>query len=141
MKQIIKTSFAILAVAFVLNLIWENGHAPFYAGYNSFRQFLPLVSIASVWDAIITLGIYAGVSAVKRDMLWIRKMDLSGVLLAIILGLAVAVYIELRALGEGRWGYGSLMPIVPILGVGLLPLLQMMILPLVTFRIVIRIIK
>ncbi len=139
--KILKLSLAIFVIAFVLNWIWENLHAPFYGGYENFFQFLPLISIASVWDGIIVLGIYAAISALLRDMSWIKQLNRVPVLISIVLGLVVSVYIETRALGEGRWSYKAIMPIIPILDVGLLPVLQMVVLPLATFKLVSKIIK
>jgi hypothetical protein len=141
MKKIVKISLTIFAIAFALNWIWENLHAPFYGGYEGFFQFLPLISIASVWDGIMVLGIYAAVAAVFRDMEWIKSPNRASVSLAVVLGLAMAVYIELRAMREGRWSYKAIMPLIPILKIGLLPVLQMMILPILTYKLSAKLIR
>ncbi len=46
-----------------------------------------------------------------------------------VLGFFVAVVLERFALSVGIWSYGPFMPILPFLGVGLTPVLKMMILP------------
>ena len=44
-------------------------------------------------------------------------------------GLLLGAGIEWRALAAGRWTYTAAMPIVPLLNVGLLPVLQLLVLP------------
>jgi hypothetical protein len=52
---------------------------------------------------------------------------------AAILGLAYAVLVELAGLAAGSWSYTERMPVVPVFGVGLWPLLQMTLLPPLVF--------
>lgn len=44
--------------------------------------------------------------------------------LIILIGILVSVFIELYALRTGRWEYNGYMPIIPIIGVGLTPAIQ-----------------
>jgi hypothetical protein len=69
-------------------------------------------------------------------MFWIAKMSRTDVALVIILGVLVAVGVEKWALNTLRWEYASTMPLIPYIKVGLLPILQMTILPWATFRLV-----
>ncbi len=52
-----------------------------------------------------------------------------GIVSLVLLGAAVAVAVEWWALATERWQYAGAMPIVPFLQVGLLPVLQMTIIP------------
>ncbi|MFZ3208951.1 MAG: hypothetical protein WA140_08960, partial [Geobacteraceae bacterium] len=52
---------------------------------------------------------------------------------AAVLGLAYAVLLEHAALSSGRWSYTERMPVVSVFGAGLWPLLQMTLLPPLTF--------
>lgn len=45
------------------------------------------------------------------------------------LGLGATIILELQSIGTGRWVYGDSMPRLPLLGVGLLPVLQWTLLP------------
>ena len=55
-----------------------------------------------------------------------------------VLGIGTAALIEHAAVAEGRWTYSSQMPMVPYLAAGLWPLLQMVILPSLTFFMAVR---
>lgn len=61
---------------------------------------------------------------------WIQRPGLAGYFWMGTAGFFVSVVIELNAVYRlGKWGYGDAMPLIPGLGVGLLPVLQMIILP------------
>jgi hypothetical protein len=49
-----------------------------------------------------------------------------------VLGAVSAVALDRVALADGRWTYNALMPLVPIVDVGLWPVAQMTILPVIT---------
>ena len=139
MKNKIYFLAAIYAIAFVLNFVWENIHARFYAGYGGFWHFFPLTGVATFWDGAIILGIYIAIALLRRDIYWARSLNRQSLAGAVVLGIGVAVYIEMRALREGRWGYNELMPL--IYGLGLTPILQMIVLPAVSYYLVAKIEK
>lgn len=118
----LKRLFLVAAAAFVLNLIWENLHAPLYAGYH-WPQFFWICLLSTLGDVFYTLIIYFFYVASGR-----RKS------VAAILGIFLAIFIELKALKVGKWAYGPYMPIIPFIHVGLTPVLQMAILPVVSFK-------
>ena len=107
----------ILLFSFVLNVVWENLHSLLYAGYRggAITEFILLR--ASVADAIIITLI------ALPFILWPRLRKKSWVM--IIIGVLISIGIEWVALGTDRWAYNDLMPIVPILGVGLTPTIQL----------------
>jgi hypothetical protein len=116
---------AVLAVsAFFLHLIWENIQAPLYDGYQSFSQHIPICFIGTLGDVLITLLVFAFLWLLKKDLLDTRNNFFA---LAII-GFVIAVAIEQHALLLGKWSYTATMPIIPWLGVGLTPIIQMTIL-------------
>jgi len=55
---------------------------------------------------------------------------LSGI---VAVGFVVAVIMERTALSGSLWQYAASMPRIPVIGVGLWPVLQLMTLPLATF--------
>ncbi len=78
-------------------------------------------------DALWTLALWAIATGA------IRRPDSAWRLAAVAaLGAVSAVAVERVALADGRWTYNALMPIVPIVDVGLWPVAQMTILPLIT---------
>jgi hypothetical protein len=88
---------------------------------------------ASAGDAGLMLLIYAAPALLRRDRLWIRRPRPADLALCATLALILAVGIERHALASGRWAYTAAMPVLPGLGVGLLPVLQLLVLPLPIF--------
>ena len=123
MKKIIP----IFVFAFILNLIWENLHSVFYDNYMGGKITEFILLRASFWDAIIivliTLPFIFYYSLRKQN--W----------LIILAGIVVSIFIEYWGLETGRWAYNSFMPIIPILGVGLTPAIQLGLLGYISFKI------
>ncbi len=92
------------------------------------QESLLVCTVASVGDILATLAIY-GVGALAAGQLrWgtTRRWNVYGT--AALLGGACAVAYEWYSLATGRWSYNDRMPIVPVLAVGLWPVLQLMLL-------------
>jgi hypothetical protein len=113
----IKSILYIFLISFFLNLIWENLHSFLYDNYKG---------------GVITQSIL--LHATFIDALMITLIILPFILfpnfkrfsyLIILIGITLAVSIELWALGTSRWEYNSYMPIIPFLSVGLTPTIQL----------------
>ena len=133
MSRLTKIIFTVSGIGFLLNAVWENLQAPLYQGYTDFWQHLSICSVASLGDVLIILVIYFILAIINRDVFWVTKMSRVDVILVITLGVLIAVGIEKWALDIGRWQYVSSMPLIPYTNVGLLPILQMAILPWATY--------
>lgn len=107
-------------IAFLLHVIWENAQAPLYVGYQSFSRHFPICLIGTLGDVVITLFVLVFLWLLKKDIT--RPADFLGLS---IIGFFIAVVIEQHALLAGKWDYALAMPIIPILKVGLAPILQM----------------
>ena len=83
----------------------------------------PHLLLATFTDALIITGIFLIISLKNKNVKWMSKPKKLDFLLIILFGLAVAVFIELRALMIGRWVYKEIMP--TIFGIGLSPLVQL----------------
>lgn len=108
---------AVFSVSFVLNLVWENAHVFLYDNYKNGPITESILLHATLMDAIfislMALCIYLVPPLKSRT--W-----------AIIpVGIIVAVGIEWWALGSGRWAYNAFMPVLPVLGTGLTPTIQL----------------
>jgi len=86
-----------------------------------------------VGDVGIILGIYAAGALSAADLSWGLRGRWNIYVTAAVLGLAYAVLVEHAALSAGRWSYTKRMPVMSVLGAGLWPLLQMTLLPPLTF--------
>lgn len=119
----------ILGVAFALNWAWEATHAvAFVESTGSFffrlRHCLPMAATDAVWTLVLW-ALVGGLSASGRPTA--ARLAALG-----IMGALSAVVVERVALAEHRWTYNSLMPVLPVIAVGLWPVLQMSALPVVS---------
>lgn len=93
--------------------------------------------VASLGDGILVWIIYlVGWSAFRQSDWFIQPGGWHySVMLAA--GLIIGIVVEWIAVHSvNRWAYTALMPLIPGLAIGLVPVLQMLILPPVIFRIV-----
>jgi len=112
-------------IAFVLHIVWENAQAPLFQGYASFASHFPMCLVGTVGDVVITLVVYFIVALLKNDINWISTLNKKDFVILAVIGFFIAVGIEWRALLFGRWAYADVMPIIPYLKIGLVPILQM----------------
>ena len=118
--------------SFLLNFVWEMWQIPFFAAMPSDPHWLGVVACtqATFGDAAISLVAFWCVAALARSRWWI--IDSSPFQIAGFMAVGVAITIIIEALATGpleRWSYTSLMPTLPILGTGIIPLLQWILLP------------
>jgi len=123
-----------LLTAFALNLVWENAQAFLFRGYGGFARHFWICFVGTLGDIIIVAAIYGAVALLWRDATWYRQISMGQVAFVVMLGITIAVAIEAWALASGRWAYDG-MPLVPFTGIGLVPVLQMVILPPLIFAI------
>ncbi len=112
---------ALGVISFVSNWAWEMAQMRAYATLadQPWSSTILPCTVAAVGDSGVTLAI-AAVAVVLTKLL-----RLPVVLLCASLSALVAVLIEKVQLARGAWSYSEDMPIVPLIGVGLLPLLQL----------------
>jgi len=106
-----------LIVSFLLNFLWENAHAPLYTHPSGAIMTQAMLTIATLGDVFI-LSIFTA-------LWWYIPLLRRHYTFVIPLGLITAFVIEKYALGAGRWAYGPNMPIIPVLNVGLSPMVQL----------------
>ncbi len=127
-SQRLRRFLAALAVsAFALNWPWEMLQMPAYAEMagKSWHETLGPCTRATLGDVAITLGV-CGVGVLASGSLrWPMAAKWSVYATAALLGGACGTAYEWKALGTGRWSYTEAMPVVPLLDVGLWPLLQL----------------
>jgi len=121
-----KRVFLIFAVAFLLNLAWENAHAALYDNYMGGEITEFILARAAVADATFISFLTA------PFLIWSKLKRQEWLIVA--MGLVVAIGLEWWALETGRWAYNEHMPIVPYLQVGLTPTIQLGLLGYVSFK-------
>lgn len=118
--------------AFLLNFPWEFLQAPFFKGMATAPHWAATkhCTVAALGDAGLTLIVYWIISACMRSRQWIRTLEGRATAGFVLCMLALNVGSEHLAMNVfGRWAYARTMPIVPLIRVGLLPLLQWALLP------------
>jgi hypothetical protein len=120
----------IVAAAYVLNAVWEWLHYPLYVCVWS---RVPCALVSALTDTAIILGIWAAIALFLKDWSWTRELHSRYLTAAVVAALLVGWGVELFALYRGAWSYAPAMPIVPFLGVGLSPLLQLPITTMLAF--------
>lgn len=122
----------IVIFSFLLNFVWEFWQVPFFAGMSSAPHWSAtrFCSLASAGDAMITLTSFWLVAAVAQRRAWVLQPSAKQVALFTMTGIVITLIAEWAATEMlGWWSYAERMPTLPLLGTGLLPLLQWMILP------------
>ena len=132
-----KALLAYFGSSFFLQLLWENLQAPLYVGYTSFYQHFWICLKATVTgDMIFMVLIYLALALIHKDICWVRNraayLSPATWTLTVVVGVLLAVSFEWWAVFVAhRWVYG-IMPLVPMLHVGLTPVSQMIAVPVVT---------
>ena len=129
--------FNLAIFALLLNFAWEILQAPLYAGMASMphAQVTKACLQAAFGDMVIMLLAYGAVAAGARSRQWIVAASRSQLAWFVGIGVAITAGIEwlaTRGLWVQSWNYVSAMPLVPGTGIGLAPLLQWVLLPLLT---------
>lgn len=124
----------IVLVSFFLHLGWESLHVQLYTGYESWTGGTPVVFLAAIGDVLYTLGAFTLVSGFKGSVEWIEMATKRDYLMLVTLGFLIALFVEYKGLALHRWQYLPDMPLIPLLQVGLSPIIQMaLLLPLTIF--------
>jgi hypothetical protein len=127
----VRLTLLIALFAYVINLAWEYLHFPLYV------HAMPHIYCAGI-DALLVLALWsAGIALFGWG--WERRMCSHEMGVIASLGILLAWAIELRALYLGTWSYAPAMPVLPLLHVGMSPILQLAIVPIVCIWLSVRI--
>jgi hypothetical protein len=125
-----ETNIAIFS--FLLNLAWEFWQSPFFEGLAQAQHWQAVIMCtrAALGDVCISLIAFWSVSLAARGRRWVIDPTRWRVVTFVVVGLVVTVALEVLATRVlGRWSYGSEMPILPGIRIGLLPVMQWLLLP------------
>lgn len=128
---------AVALAAWGLYFTWEMLQARFFASmWNLPVQAATLwCAGAAAWDVVIQAVAYSGAAIAAGHRSWaLRRSGLVVPLVVyLLIGLTVTVVIERWAVRTGHWRYAPSMPLIA--GIGLTPLLQWTIIPLVVLAV------
>ena len=120
------------ALAFALNLAWEIAHVRLYTLWAEADGLTVVWSLlhCSLGDVLIALALFALAGLALRRADWPPSRPWAGGAMVVIGAMAYTAWSEwYNVYRAGSWGYSASMPL--IFGIGLWPLLQWLILPLV----------
>lgn len=118
--------------SFLLNFVWEMWQISFFADMPSEPHWVGVAvcTRATVGDAVISIVAFWSVAAQARSRSWVLQPTPLQVGGFIAVGVVITIVFEAIATGPlERWSYSPSMPTLPILGTGLFPLLQWILLP------------
>ena len=129
--------FNVAVFALLLNFAWEILQAPLYSSMADMphAQVTKICLQATVGDTVIMLMAHGVVAFAARSRLWIAAAIGWHLAWLIAIGVSITAAIEwlaTRGYWIANWSYLPTMPRVPGAGIGLVPLLQWVVLPLLT---------
>ena len=121
-------------LSFFLNFSWEVVHTYFYTLKDSDFNTMLYGWLHCTWgDVMITLGSFWLVSLMGWNRRWFLNLNRRNFVGFIMIGVVYTLFSELANVEVFRsWGYNELMPVIPLVRVGLTPVLQWMVIPSVT---------
>lgn len=128
-------------VAVTVNFVWEMAQSVLFARMGGWMEGSRRCFVASLGDGVIVLTIAAIGWLWFRHADWIVRPGFGGYTLMTTVGVTIAVLVERYALETGRWAYTERMPMLPMVRVGLAPVLQMVIVPPIVFWMATRLLK
>lgn len=134
-KQVFKRYiFIVIVISFLLNLLWELLQLPLYKNADYDFNHIAFCALAAVADVLMILLLYFGLALILKNLFWIQHIKIQQVVIVVLIGGAGAVLSEMRHLALGSWAYDDSMPIIPLVNVGISPVLQFMLLPLLSYK-------
>ncbi|MDN3519827.1 hypothetical protein QWY84_19670 [Aquisalimonas lutea] len=124
--------FNVVLFAWLLNYPWEFLQVPFFRDMPTADHWeaIVLCTRAAGGDTLIALFAFWVVALAWRKRGWVLRPHSGHVAAFVLVGVAVTVGFEWHAtVVADRWAYASRMPVVPVIGTGLSPLLQWIVLP------------
>lgn len=125
----------LLAVALPLYFAWEMAQAPFFTGMPAgWVKATLMCAQATLGDGVLVAAVAIAGTLLYRDRRWFVPPSLPRYVVAVVVGVALQIAVEwVMVYRLGRWGYASDQPILPIVGLGILPVLQPIVLLPLTF--------
>lgn len=123
------------AISFLIHFLWEMLQVPFYQNMaeSSHAQVIWTCTQATFGDANIALIAYLVAALTVRSLAWLYPVSCKALLVYLLVGLLITVFFEYLATEVlDRWTYSAQMPTLPLIGTGLLPILQWLIVPLLS---------
>ena len=123
-----------LLIFTAISMAWEFAQMPLYtlAATGTPREIIFSALHCTMGDALIGGLALAAALIIFGSGQWPGEGRFRVLVAALVFGLGYTIFSEwLNVEVRGAWAYSDLMPVVPVIGTGLSPLLQWLILPVV----------
>ncbi len=124
----------VFILSFLLNFVWEMWQMPFFhfESENSYTAMNWMCTQASLGDGLISVLAFLVVKYRFNAPLWYRTATRWQYSIYLSVGILMTIVLEwINIYLLGRWYYADIMPVIPMINVGMVPLLQWLIVPLV----------
>jgi hypothetical protein len=119
--------------ALLLNLPWELWQVPLFREMPTQEHWegVKTCTFAVAGDAGIEVAAFWAAAFAARDRRWILAPRRGIVATFVASGLAMTIIFEWFATQVfHRWAYGDRMPLIPLIGIGIVPVVQWVVIPL-----------
>lgn len=125
----------LLAVALPLYFAWEMAQAPFFTGMPAgWVKATLMCAQTTLGDGVLVAAVAIAGTLLYRDRRWFVPPAPLRYVVAVVVGVALQIAVEwVMVYRLDRWGYASDQPILPLVGLGILPVLQPIVLLPLTF--------
>jgi len=130
----------IAVFSFLLNFVWEVLQTPFFVDISDeINTIIWYRFHCTLLDVVISLGCFWLVALISRSRTWFLNPTKVKLLLFVVFGVSYTIFSEIKNVSLNKWwGYSDLMPVIPYIEVGLVPLIQWVIVPLLLVSVVRR---
>ena len=131
--QTVRRYFAFIAAG---NLLWEFAHLPLYTLWweGDAGQIVFAAIHCTAGDLLIAGASFLGALMLLGTVQWPRERHIAVAALTIVTGVVYTIFSEWYNTEKMQsWAYSELMPTLPIIGTGLSPLAQWIVIPLGAF--------
>ena len=128
---------AYLGVSVALHLLWEIVQLPLSTIWRTgtWREIGLAVIHCTAGDGVIATLALVAVLLVLRATRWPAERFYPVAFTTLAVGIGYTIYSEwLNTVVRKSWAYSDLMPVLPLIGTGLSPLLQWTVVPLAAFH-------
>ncbi|PPS42104.1 hypothetical protein B1A85_15895 [Chroococcidiopsis sp. TS-821] len=118
--------------SFLLNFVWEIQQMPFFQIPLDFScsDIIRNCTLATIGDVGISTTAFWMVAVISKSRQWVNQSSRLQISVFVLVGVAITISFEALATGPlNLWEYAALMPKLPLLGTGLLPLFQWLLIP------------
>ncbi len=122
----------LLILSFVGHFAWELLQAPLFSNLNDKGHIAGILIClqATLGDLGIALAAFWAASVAGRSRRWVAKPGIRPVVVYFATGLLITVVFEFVSVEIlNRWAYAPDMLLLPVLGTGLSPILQWLVIP------------